>query len=130
MVKLKRFITIVTEAMQGVRRSKITALWIRYRKPDLTKQYRFPYHQALTDYMVERLAKKQAEVAGKTENMHDDRRALAQELEHMEATLAPVARDRKLGSIKPKVFRPPARWSNRGKMTRLVRGYCAQPAIG
>jgi hypothetical protein len=130
MVKLERFIAIVTDAMQGVRRSKITALWIRYRHPDLAKKYRFLYHQAATDYIVERLAKKQAEVAGKTENMHDDRRALAQELEHIEATLALVARDRKLGSIKPKVFRTPARWSNRGKMTRLVRGYCAKPAIG
>ena len=76
----------------------------------------------MTDYMVEGLAKKRAEIAGKIENMHDDLRALAQALEHIDATLALVAPDMKLDSIKPKVFRPPAHWSKRGEMTRLVIG--------
>lgn len=74
----------------------------------------------MTDYMVEGLAKKRAEIAGKIENMHDDLRALSNALEHIDATLALVAPDLKLGAIKPKVFRPPAHWSKRGEMTRMV----------
>ncbi|RDE07469.1 hypothetical protein [Sphingomonas aracearum] len=74
----------------------------------------------MTDYMVEGLAKKRAEIAGEIERTHERLRALALDLEHVDATLRIVAPNMAVETIKPKVFRPPADWSKRGEMTRVV----------
>lgn len=78
------------------------------------------YIVTMTDYMVEGLAKKRAEVAGEIERTHNRLRALALDLEHIDATLRIVAPDMVVEAIKSKVFRPPADWSRRGDMTRVV----------
>lgn len=74
----------------------------------------------MTDYMVTGLAKKRAELAGEIERTHERLRSLAADLEHVDATLRIIAPDMVVEAIKPKVFRPPADWSKRGEMTRLV----------
>jgi hypothetical protein len=74
----------------------------------------------MTNYMVEGLAKKRAEVAGEIERTHERLRSLAADLEHIDATLRIVAPELAVEAIKPKVFRPPADWSKRGEMTRVV----------
>jgi hypothetical protein len=74
----------------------------------------------MTNYMVEGLAKKRAEVAGDIERTHERLRSLALDLEHIDATLRIVAPEMAVEAIKSKVFRPPADWSKRGEMTRVV----------
>lgn len=74
----------------------------------------------MTDYMVEGLAKKRAELAGEIERTHERLRSLAANLEHIDATLRIVAPQMVVEAIKSKVFRPPADWSKRGEMTRMV----------
>lgn len=74
----------------------------------------------MTNYMVEGLAKKRAEIAGEIERTHTLLDKLAKDLEHIDATLAIVAPELAVEAIKPKVFRPPADWSKRGEMTRVV----------
>lgn len=70
--------------------------------------------------MVEGLAKKRAQVAGEIERTHEALRKLAADLEHIDATLRIVAPDMAVEAIKSKVFRPPADWSKRGEMARMV----------
>lgn len=74
----------------------------------------------MTNYMVEGLAKKRAEIAGEIERTHERLRSLAADLEHVDATLRIIAPEMAVEAIKPKVFRPPADWSKRGEMTRMV----------
>ncbi|WP_200887510.1 hypothetical protein [Sphingomonas sp. ERG5] len=70
--------------------------------------------------MVEGLAKKRAEVAGELERAQELLGKLAKDLEHIDATLRIIAPDLAIETIKPKAFRPPADWSKRGQMTRMV----------
>lgn len=74
----------------------------------------------MTNYMVEGLAKKRAEVAGEIERTHELLGKLVKDLAHIDATLRIVAPELAVEAIKPKVFRPPADWSKRGEMTRVV----------
>lgn len=70
--------------------------------------------------MIEGLAKKRAEIAGEIERTHQKIRQLSADLEHIDATLRIVAPDLEIVSIAPKTFRPPADWSKRGEMKRMV----------
>jgi hypothetical protein len=74
----------------------------------------------MTNYMVEGLAKARAELAGEIDRTHERLRELVANLEHIDATLRIVAPDLAVEAIKPKVFRPPADWSKRGEMSRMV----------
>ncbi len=74
----------------------------------------------MTNYMVEGLVKKRAELAGEMARLHDQLGTCAKQLEHLDATLQLVAPGLAVEAIKPKVFRPPADWSKRGEMTRVV----------
>ena len=74
----------------------------------------------MVDYMVTGLARKRAELAGEIERTHDRLRDLAADLEHVDATLRMIAPEMVVEAIKSKVFRPPADWSKRGEMTRMV----------
>jgi hypothetical protein len=74
----------------------------------------------MTDYMVDGLVKKRAEIAGEIQRTHDALRKLAIDLEHVDATLHIIAPGMAVEAIKSKVFRPPADWSKRGEMTRVV----------
>ena len=74
----------------------------------------------MTDYMVTGLAKRRAEIAGELTAAHDRVAKLAQDLASIDAALAVVAPDMEVEAIRPRMFRPPADWANRGQMSRLV----------
>ena len=80
-----------------------------------------PYvSQAMTDYMITGLAKRRAEIAGELRSAHDRVAKLVQDLAAIDAALAVVAPDMEIEAIRPKLFRPPDDWANRGQMSRLV----------
>ena len=70
--------------------------------------------------MVTGLVKKRAELAGEVERTHERLRQLVNDLGSIDATLRIVAPDMVVDAIRPKAFRPPADWSHRGQMSRLV----------
>jgi hypothetical protein len=71
-------------------------------------------------YMVAGLVKKRGEMAGEIRATSDNLARLIKDLEAVDAALAVVAPDLEVESIRPKMFRPPADWANRGQMSRLV----------
>ena len=74
----------------------------------------------MTDYMVTGLVKKRGELAGEIRSTSDHLAKLVKDLEAVDAALAVVAPDLEVESIRPKMFRPPSDWANRGQMSRLV----------
>jgi len=74
----------------------------------------------MTDYMITGLVKKRANLAGEIDRTQETLAQLVQDLAHVDATLRIVAPDMAVEAIKPKAFRPPADWSKRGQMTRMV----------
>lgn len=74
----------------------------------------------MTDYMVTGLVKRRAEIAGELTAAHATVAKLAQDLAAIDAALAVVAPDMEVETIRPKLFRPPDDWANRGQMSRLV----------
>jgi len=71
-------------------------------------------------YIISGLVRKRAHSAGDIENTHTRLREMVQELEHLDATLLLFDPDYQVEGIKPKAFRPPTDWSNRGQMSRIV----------
>lgn len=74
----------------------------------------------MTDYMVTGLVKKRGELAGEIRSTSDHLAKLVKDIEAVDAALAVVAPDLEVESIRPKMFRPPSDWANRGQMSRLV----------
>ena len=70
--------------------------------------------------MVTGLVKKRAQLAGEIHATHDRLSALVRDLAALDAALAVVAPDMEVEAIRPKMFRPPADWANRGQMGRIV----------
>ena len=70
-------------------------------------------------HVITALVRKRAELAGDIENAHEALRKMIHDLETVDATLLMFDPDYKVESIKPKAFRPPKDWSNRGQMTRI-----------
>ncbi|MBC8159030.1 MAG: hypothetical protein ISR44_06460 [Rhodospirillales bacterium] len=82
----------------------------------------------MTDYVLTGLAKRRAEIAGEIERTHDHLRQLLADLEHIDATILQFDPTHQVEAIKPKAFRPPKDWSNRGQMTRIVLSILRQAA--
>ncbi|QIG79592.1 hypothetical protein [Stakelama tenebrarum] len=74
----------------------------------------------MTDYALEALKAKRAEITGAIARCHADIQRLSEELEHLDATLRLFAPDFVAESVLPKVFTPPKSWSKRGEMSRAV----------
>ena len=75
----------------------------------------------MTDqYMVAGLVRKRGELAGEIRATSDNLAKLVKDLEAVDAALGVVAPDMAVESIRPKMFRPPSDWANRGQMSRLV----------
>ena len=66
--------------------------------------------------------------AGDIENTHEALRKMVLDLESLDATIVQFDPDFKVETIKPKAFRPPKDWSNRGQMTRIVLSILRQAA--
>lgn len=74
----------------------------------------------MTDYALEALKRKRAEMTGEIARCHATLNQLSEDLEHIDATLRLFAPDFVAESILPKVFTPPKSWSKRGEMSRAV----------
>jgi hypothetical protein len=74
----------------------------------------------MTDYALDALKRKRAEITGEIARCHASLAKLSDDLEHLDATLRLFAPDFVAESILPKVFTPPKSWSKRGEMSRAV----------
>ncbi|MBK6297858.1 MAG: hypothetical protein IPF48_07720 [Sphingomonadales bacterium] len=74
----------------------------------------------MTDYMVTGLLKKRAAIAGEIKHHQESLARCAADLETLDATLRIVAPHLDIQPIAPKTFKPPAHWSKRGEMSRVV----------
>jgi hypothetical protein len=74
----------------------------------------------MTDYVVTGLVKRRAELAGDIELAHELLGKMIADLENFDAAIRQFAPDFQVETIKPKAFRPPKDWSNRGQMSRVV----------
>jgi hypothetical protein len=71
-------------------------------------------------FVVSGLVKRRAELAGDIENTHEALRKMVLDLESLDATIVQFDPDFQVETIKPKAFRPPKDWSNRGQMSRII----------
>lgn len=74
----------------------------------------------MTDYALEALKRKRADMTGEIARCHAKLAELSDALEHLDATIRLFAPDFVQESILPKVFAPPKSWSKRGEMSRAV----------
>lgn len=70
-------------------------------------------------FVVSGLIKRRAQLAGDIEKAHEALRRMVLDLENLDATILQFEPNFRLEAIKPKAFRPPKDWSNRGEMTRI-----------
>jgi hypothetical protein len=70
-------------------------------------------------FVVGGLLKRRAELAGDIEKAHEALRKMVVDLENLDATIVQFEPNFRVETIKPKAFRPPKDWSNRGEMTRI-----------
>jgi hypothetical protein len=83
---------------------------------------------SMTDYVLTGLVKRRAEIAGEIEHTHERLRQLILDLEHLDATILQFDSSYIVESIRPKAFRPPSDWANRGEMTRICLNILRQSA--
>ena len=74
----------------------------------------------MTDYAVEALKRKRAEITGEIARSQAQLEKLARDLEHIDGVLAILAPEFVQEAVLPKVFTPPKSWSKRGEMSRTV----------
>jgi hypothetical protein len=82
----------------------------------------------MTDYVLTGLTKRRAEITGEIERTHERLRQMVLDLEALDATILQFDPSFKVESIRPKAFRPPKDWSNRGQMSRVVLSILRQAA--
>ncbi len=70
-------------------------------------------------HVISALVKKRAELSGDIERTHEQLRQMVMDLENLDNTTHMFDPDYQVEAIKPKAFRPPKDWSNRGEMTRI-----------
>lgn len=71
-------------------------------------------------HVISALVKRRADLTGEIEATHLRLRQLILDLENLDATILMFDSEYKLASIKPKAFRPPSDWANRGEMARII----------
>ena len=79
-------------------------------------------------HVITALVKRRAELAGKIEAAHEGLRKMIVDLENLDATIVQFDPDYQVEAIRPKAFRPPKDWSNRGEMTRIILSILRQAA--
>ena len=78
------------------------------------------YFRHETAFVVAGLMKRRAELAGDIEAAHEALRRMVQDLENLDATILQFDPAFQIEAIRPKAFRPPKDWANRGEMIRIV----------
>jgi hypothetical protein len=73
----------------------------------------------MNEFVLNGLVKRRAQLAGDIENTHEALRKMVLDLESLDATIVQFDPDFQVETIKPKAFRPPKDWSNRGQMSRI-----------
>jgi hypothetical protein len=79
-------------------------------------------------HVITALSKKRAQLSGDIERTQHELQDMIRDLEHLDRTLLLFDPSYEIASIKPKAFRPPADWSKRGEMTRLILGILRKAA--
>jgi hypothetical protein len=74
----------------------------------------------MNEFVLSGLVKRRAELAGDIERTHEALRKMVIDLESLDATIVQFDPDFQVETIKPKAFRPPKDWSNRGQMSRII----------
>jgi hypothetical protein len=82
----------------------------------------------MSELVVAGLVKRRAQLAGDIENAHNAIRQMVLDLESLDATILQFDPDYRVEAIKPKGFRPPSDWSNRGGMSRIILSVLRQAA--
>jgi hypothetical protein len=80
----------------------------------------------MNEFVLNGLVRRRAQLAGDIENTHEALRKMVLDLESLDATIVQFDPDFQVETIKPKAFRPPKDWSNRGQMSRIVLGVLRQ----
>ncbi len=71
-------------------------------------------------HVITALVKKRANLAGDIERHHKELRQKIIDLEYLDNTIQLFDPDYQVEAIRPKAFRPPMDWANRGEMSRMV----------
>ncbi len=74
----------------------------------------------MSELVISGLIKRRAQLAGDIESTHEALRKMVLDLESLDATIVQFDPDFQVESIKPKAFRPPKDWANRGQMSRMI----------
>jgi len=74
----------------------------------------------MTDYVLTGLVKRRAQLTGDIERTHDALRKMVADLESLDATIRQFDPSHNVEAIRPKAFRPPKDWANRGEMSRII----------
>ena len=74
----------------------------------------------MNEFVLNGLVRRRAQLAGDIENTHEALRKMVLDLESLDATIVQFDPDFQVETIKPKAFRPPKDWSNRGQMSRII----------
>jgi hypothetical protein len=80
------------------------------------------------EHVLSALTTKRAELAGEIERTHEALRKMVLDLEHLDNAIRQFDPDYQVETIKPKAFRPPKDWSNRGEMSRIILSVLRQAA--
>lgn len=71
-------------------------------------------------HVIAALVKRRAELTGEIELAHEALSKMVLALENLDATILQFDPAYQVESIRPKAFRPPKDWSNRGQMSRII----------
>jgi hypothetical protein len=71
-------------------------------------------------FVLSGLVKRRAELAGDIEKTHEALRKMVLDLENIDATILQFDPDFRVEAIRPKAFRPPKDWANRGQMSLII----------
>src|SRR3984893_8687906 len=82
----------------------------------------------MNEHVLSGLVRRRAQLAGDIENTHESLRKMVLDLESLDATIVQFDPDFRVETIKPKAFRPPKDWSNRGQMSRIILSILRQAA--
>src|SRR5258708_18735358 len=88
----------------------------------------FGESKAVKEFVLSGLVKRRAELAGDIERTRETLRKMDLDLESLNATIVQFDPNFQVETIKPKAFRPPKDWSNRGQMSRLILRVLRQPS--
>jgi hypothetical protein len=74
----------------------------------------------MNEFVLSGLVRRRAALAGEIEATHETLRKMVLDLENLDATIVQFDPVFRVEAIKPKGFRPPSDWSNRGQMSRII----------